>query len=231
MADRLMLGERLRIGDDQLAGWTSVHEPLPLAPRFVPNLADRKVSPRNDKNAGQACNTSKALRITVTVLDEPFAEGAPAMSLQDVLMLDLHAAVLQLESLERRSVPEPGIRQSPFLPVETVLCLAAMSRIDHRRFGGSTSHLAGSPVRELAQLFRRPPSSVLAKMANLDGSRRNGARWDIPVAQELLADRGIGLQRTYAIIMLAARRIGIGPDRLPDFLTESDADDWVPPSG
>lgn len=145
------------------------------------------------------------------------------MSLNGVLSLDLKAAVQQLHSLEEREDPQPGIRQSRFIPVETVLCLAAMSRVDHWRFGGSTSHLAGSPVPELAKLFRRPPSSVLAKMANLDGSRKNGASWDIPVAQQLLADRSIGLQRTYAIIILAARRVGIGPDRLPDFFAEDDA--------
>jgi hypothetical protein len=31
----------------------------------------------------------------------------------------------------------------------------------------------------LARLFSRPPLSVLAKMANLDGSRSQGGKWDI----------------------------------------------------
>jgi hypothetical protein len=35
------------------------------------------------------------------------------------------------------------------------------------------------PVPSLGQLFARTPSSVLAKMANLDGSRSHGGRWDV----------------------------------------------------
>jgi hypothetical protein len=39
--------------------------------------------------------------------------------------------------------------------------------------------LASAYVPSLARLFSRPPSSMLAKMANLDGSRSHGARCDV----------------------------------------------------
>jgi putative restriction endonuclease len=51
--------------------------------------------------------------------------------------------------------------------------------VNHRHFGGKTAHQAPEPVQLLARLFSRPPSSVLAKMANLDGSRSHGAQWDV----------------------------------------------------
>src|SRR5208282_3379047 len=75
--------------------------------------------------------------------------------------------------------PVSSGRQVTFLPVETLLCLAASFLVNHRRFGGSTAHQAPEPVPSLARLFSRPPSSVLAKMANLDGSRSHGARPDV----------------------------------------------------
>ncbi len=42
-----------------------------------------------------------------------------------------------------------------------------------------TAYRAPEPVPSLAQLFSRRPSSVLAKMANLDGSRSHGGKWDV----------------------------------------------------
>ncbi len=141
------------------------------------------------------------------------------VELADLIRIDVEAASRQIHELSNRSPAVPGRRQSAFLPIETILCLAAMRKVNHRRFGGSTSHLAEAPVAELARLFRRPPSSILAKMANLDGSRSNGARWDRPAAEALLADGAIGLERAYAIILLAARRAGLDELALPDFLS------------
>ena len=79
--------------------------------------------------------------------------------------------------------------RSPFLPVETLLCLAASFLVNHRHFGGGTAHRAPEPVPSLARLFSRPPSSVLAKMANLDGSRSHGARWDVLAGAKLRMTR------------------------------------------
>ncbi|MGC4761395.1 HNH endonuclease [Micromonospora sp. DT46] len=108
-------------------------------------------------------------------------------------------------------------RQVDFLPVETLLCLTASLLVNHRRYGGSTSHKAEEPVPALARLFCRPNSSVLAKMANLDGSRPNGARYEVEVAAQLLAapER---LASTYRLILSAARSAGIDELSLPDFL-------------
>jgi putative restriction endonuclease len=72
-------------------------------------------------------------------------------------------------------------------------------------------------VPSLARLFSRPPSSVLAKMANLDGSRSHGARWDV-LAGAILRDDPARFTATYQLLLHAARAEGIGPDRLPDFL-------------
>jgi putative restriction endonuclease len=117
--------------------------------------------------------------------------------------------------LRRR--PVQGGRQVPFVPTETLLCLAASFVISHRRFGGATAHLAPEPVPSLARLFSRPPSSILAKMANLDGSRSHGARWDI-LAGAILRDDPVRFTRIYRLLLQAARAEAISPGRLPDFL-------------
>lgn len=111
----------------------------------------------------------------------------------------------------------PGFRQVDFVPTETLLCLAAMLVVDHHRYGGSSNHLAPSPVPELASLFERTPASILAKQANLDGSRPNGARHEVETAEALLGDT-VRLAATYLVVVGAARTEGVNPDLLPDFL-------------
>jgi putative restriction endonuclease len=128
----------------------------------------------------------------------------------------LPAAREQWRSILARTPVARG-RQVDFVPVETLLCLAASLLVNHRRYGGSTSHRAEEPVPTLARLFRRPNSSVLAKMANLDGSRPNGAKHEIEVAGRLLGTPG-HLARVYRLVLAAARDVGISTDDLPDFL-------------
>ena len=99
----------------------------------------------------------------------------------DYLRITLPEAREQWLAIERRSIVEQG-RQVNFTPVETLLSLAASLLVNHRQYGGSTSHRAAEPVPALARLFRRPNSSILAKMANLDGSRSNGAKHELEVA-------------------------------------------------
>jgi putative restriction endonuclease len=113
--------------------------------------------------------------------------------------------------------PVQGGRQVTFLPAETLLCLAASFLVNHRHFGGGTAHQAPEPVPSLARLFSRPPSSVLAKMANLDGSRSHGARWDV-LAGAMLRDDPARFSHIYRVLLHTARAEGIGPARLPDFL-------------
>ena len=129
--------------------------------------------------------------------------------LADYLELAVGQAREQFRVLLRRS-PVPGGRQVTFLPVETLLCLAASFVINHRRFGGATAHQAPEPVPSLARLFSRPPSSVLAKMANLDGSRSHGARWDV-LAGAVLRDDPARFTRTYPGAAAYRPRRGPGP--------------------
>jgi putative restriction endonuclease len=68
----------------------------------------------------------------------------------------------------------PGSRQVTFLPVETLLCLAASFVVNAHQFGGATAGRAPEP--SLARLFSRPPSSVLSKMFNQRDQAHGGGR-------------------------------------------------------
>lgn len=118
--------------------------------------------------------------------------------------------------IERKLVPA-GTRQVNFVPCEVVLSLCASLLVDHHRYGSTTAHKAAYPVQHLARLFKRPPSSFVAKMANLDGSRSHGGRHEMEVSARLLSDSEM-MQDVYLRILRAARRHGIDRDRLPDFL-------------
>ncbi len=136
--------------------------------------------------------------------------------LADYLDLTVSQAREQFRALLARRPVASG-RQVTFLPVETLLCLACSFLVNHRHFGGSTANQAPEPVPSLARLFSRPPSSVLAKMANLDGSRSHGARHDVR-AGAMLRDDPPQFSRVYRVLLHGARAEGIGPDQLPDFL-------------
>lgn len=109
------------------------------------------------------------------------------LAASDYLNMTAADAASQWRSIYQRTMVTTG-RQVDFVPVETVLCLVLSRTYNHRRYGGSTAHLAEEPVPTLAKLFRRKNSSVLAKMANVDGSRSNGARAEIEVATTLMAE-------------------------------------------
>lgn len=143
--------------------------------------------------------------------------------LDDLLRPDLDDAVLQWRSIHARAPYEPGRKQPDFTPVEVILSHGASLLVDHRHYGSSTADSADEPVLLLAGLFRRPPSSVLAKMANLDGSRSHGAKFDNAAGLAWSADRH-RFDRAYVVALLAARRTGVDEVRLPDFL----APGWTP---
>ena len=145
--------------------------------------------------------------------------------LADYLDLTVGQAREQFQALRARR-PVSGGRQVTFVPVETLLCLAASFLVNHRHFGGTTAHQAPEPVPSLARLFSRPPSSVLAKMANLDGSRSHGARWD-GLAGAVLREDLARFSGIYRVLLYAARAEGIGPTRLPDFLELEDGGELV----
>ena len=139
------------------------------------------------------------------------------VDLGDYLDIGLEDARAQFVRLLDRRLPPTGARQVVFTPVETLLCLAASFVVSHRRFGSTSAPRAPEPVPSLARLFARPPSSILAKMANLDGSRSHGGRWDV-LAGATLREHPEEFSRIYRVLLTAARSTGIGPERLPDFL-------------
>lgn len=141
---------------------------------------------------------------------------------RDYLSLGLPAAREQWRAIMAR-VPVSTGRQVNFVPAETLMCLAASLLVNHRRYGGSTSHKAEEPVPTLARLFHRPNSSILAKMANLDGSRQHGAKHEVEIAAQLLETPG-RLAITYRLLLMAARDVGIDAHALPDFLRLGDDD-------
>jgi putative restriction endonuclease len=136
--------------------------------------------------------------------------------LADYLDLTVGKARQQFRELIRRRPVSSG-KQVIFLPVETLLCLAVSFLVNWRRFGGRTAHLAPEPVPFLARLFSRPPSSILSKMANLDGARPKGGKWDV-LAAATLREEPARFSHVYRVLLNAARAEAIGQDRLPDFL-------------
>ena len=161
-----------------------------------------------------ATNTATATEPSVPARRaEGVAFGVMA-TLAAYLDLDAGQAVRQWLAITQRV---PKRRQDDFTPVETLLTFGCFYVIDHRHYGGSTSHLAPEPVQSLARLFVRTPASILAKMANLDGSRRNSAVHELEVFATLSSEpaRYAGL---YATVVTAARVAGIGTDQLADFL-------------
>jgi putative restriction endonuclease len=137
--------------------------------------------------------------------------------LTDYLGLTVGQAREQFRALLSRRPVSSG-RQVTFLPAETLLCLAASFVVNHRHYGHGTENRTPEPVPSLARLFSRPLSSVLAKMANLDGSLSHGGKWDV-LAGAMLRDDPARFSHIYRVLLHAARLEGIGGDRLPDFLS------------
>ncbi|MEH0353151.1 HNH endonuclease [Rhodococcus qingshengii] len=122
----------------------------------------------------------------------------------------------QWRSVLNRQTVTQG-RQVNFVPCEVVLSLCASLLVDHRRFGSGSAQTAGMPVQHLATLFKRPATSILAKMGNLDGTRKHGGRFDVDVASHMLSDSQM-MQDVYLRIFRSARLLGIDESQLPDFL-------------
>ena len=136
--------------------------------------------------------------------------------LADYLGLTVGQAREQFRALVSRRPVSSG-RQVTFLPAETLLCLAASFVVNHRHYGHGTENRTPEPVPSLARLFCRPLSSVLAKMANLDGSLSHGGKWDV-LAGAMLRDDPARFSHVYRVLLHAARLEGIGQDLLADFL-------------
>lgn len=143
----------------------------------------------------------------------------------DYLDITIDEARRQWRELHTRGYPAAGKRQVAFIPIETLLSLAASFLVNHRQFGSTTADRAGLPVPQLAKLFKRPASSILAKMANLDGSRANGARLDLLMGTRLRADTEL-LSAVYRAILAGARAEGITDGQLPDFFELEDGTEF-----
>ncbi|WP_419946194.1 HNH endonuclease [Candidatus Poriferisodalis sp.] len=113
-------------------------------------------------------------------------------------------------------------RQEPYNSVEVVLCCALFRAVDPHRFGGRNIHLIPEEVALLADLFMRSTRSINIKMLNLDGSRPNGAASDVPFYDAMAADHR-HFTALYECVVRAARQMGIGPSRLPDFVERDTA--------
>lgn len=117
-------------------------------------------------------------------------------------------------------------RQEPYTPVELVLCCALFRAVDPHRFGGRNIHLVPEEVDLVARLFKRTTRSIIIKMLNLDGSRANGAACDMPFYDAMAANQ-MHFAELYECVVRAARDMGIGPSRLPDFIERDTAGNAV----
>lgn len=139
------------------------------------------------------------------------------LTLGDYLDLTVDDARRQWAGILTRPAAAPGKPQVAFVPVETLCCLAAMFVVDHSRYTSAAAKRAPAPVPQLARLFRRPPTSIIAKMDNVEGLRPNGARWDRSVGAALSNDPA-RLTELYRVLMAGARAAGVTAAALPDFL-------------
>lgn len=115
--------------------------------------------------------------------------------------------------LER--TPQP--RQEAFLPIEVLLAYGLFWVVDPHRFGGANIASVPPEVHQLAKLLCRSPGSLTSKMLNLDGSRLNAGRLEVPVYQRLSVEPGL-FPELYRRVLLAGRLAGLDDLRLPDFL-------------
>ena len=142
-------------------------------------------------------------------------------SLSDYLDLTVEQARSQWGQILAR---QPKKRQDLFTPVEAILCYGLFFVVDPHRFGGSSIDRVPKIVRDLADLFVRPPGSITNKMMNLDGSRAHGGKYEWQFFVEMALD-GTRFAVLYERVLLAARDMGIGPDKLPDYVpAEGDFD-------
>lgn len=139
------------------------------------------------------------------------------LSLADYLDLSLESAASQWVAIARREAPMTGKKQVRFLPVETLVCFALGLIEVPSRSGTINLRPTSEQVVRFAHLFKRSPDSLGLKLANLDGRRANGARHE----QELwirLTNDGAAFAEIYGTIIAAARRVGLGPETVPDIL-------------
>lgn len=97
------------------------------------------------------------------------------LSLDDYVDFKPSGALRQWREVLSRAAPQSGLT---YLPLETLLVLAAMRVVDRSKYGSSNRAQMPSPTPELAELLGRSLGSIHAKMPNLHGSMSNGGKQD-----------------------------------------------------
>lgn len=138
------------------------------------------------------------------------------LELNDYLGLTPHDARSQwLSILQRR---DPGERrQVDFVPIETLICFGLGLIAAPSQSGNINIRESSTDVKLLSALFKRRPSSLAAKLANLDGRRPNGAKHERQLWAVLSNDL-VRFEHLYGITLEAGRSAGLDYEQLPDFL-------------
>lgn len=139
------------------------------------------------------------------------------LALRDYLEIDAGDAIRQWRAILARDPPVRRRRQEAFRPIEVLLCFGLFRVLDPHRFGGRNMHLLPDDAKILAATLRRPAGSLTSKMLNLSFERAHGAKAEPELFLHLTADPERFL-RLYLVILDAAREVGLGADRVPDFL-------------
>lgn len=190
--------------------------------RVVAPKATAKTKVAATKKAARLAPPSEGVASPLTT-DDSHSDASAATSqasLGRYLGLTADLARKQWISIKERQPYEPGRRQSAFLPVETILCAAAMRTVHYRRIPKAERDHPPQPLRAMAAVFRRSGGSVLAKMANLEGSLKNGAAHEREFFEIVQAEPAT-LDALYRLVMDAARAERITARALPDFLASS----------
>lgn len=138
------------------------------------------------------------------------------LELSDYLSLSADEARLQWFSILARV--DPGERrQVDFVPIETLLCFGLGLVSPPSPSGNINIRESASDVKRLAALLKRRPTSLAAKLANLDGRRPNGAKHERQL-WAILSNDLARFEHLYEVTMAAGRSVGLAHDQLPDFL-------------
>jgi len=138
------------------------------------------------------------------------------LELSDYLALTDDSVRAQWRSILARRDPGTS-RQVDFVPIETLICFGLGLVSDPSPSGNINIKESSLEVKALAALFKRRPTSLAAKLANLDGRRPNGAKNERRLWAELSNDI-VRFEYLYEVILRAGRSLGLDEDRLPDFL-------------
>ncbi len=139
------------------------------------------------------------------------------IELGDYLGLTLNTASSQWKLILDRSMLAKGERQDDYLPIETLLCFG-LGLISTPSPSGNINIRESAPaVQALSALVKRTPKSLAAKLSNLNGRRPNSAKNERDLWIEL-TDDVVRFEHLYELIIRSGRAVGLGPERLPDFL-------------